>query len=119
MNGRNAMNEGTHRLKAEIAKQLEGDILSYGWLLQITTQVLPDEPFEVRSVMLIDALAALVNELGVTIGPTTLLNGKVHITNWGQTKEATIDALRHFIELNGEPGNRIDIDFGFWVGLPA
>jgi hypothetical protein len=48
-----------------------------------------------------------------------LLNGKVHITNWGQTKEATIDALRHFIELNGEPGNRIDIDFGFWVGLPA
>lgn len=113
------MNEATHRLTAEIAKQLEGDILSYGWLLQITTQISPDEPFTGRSVMLVDALAELVNQRGVTIGPAALLNGKVHITNWGQTKEATVEALRQFIELNGQPGNRIDIEFGFWVGLPA
>ena len=109
----------TRKLADEIARQLAGDILSYDWLLKITQEQLANESFDQRANALVDSLEILANELGVVIGPAKLVDGKVHIQNWGTSVESTIQDLREFIKCHGDPGRNLETAFGFWVGLPT
>jgi hypothetical protein len=109
----------SRKLADEIARQLAGDILSYDWLLKITEEQLAGEPFEERANRLVESLDILMEELGVTIGPTKLIDGKVHIQNWGDSIDVTIQRVRDYIQDHGDPGRNHEVAFGFWVGLPA
>lgn len=106
------------KLTDEIADQLTGDILSYDWLLQITREQLVGWTFDERARALVDSLKVLMIELGVSIGPTNLEDGKIHIQNWGDSVDETILRVVEYINEHGEPGTNHEVAFGFWVGLP-
>jgi len=109
----------TRKLADEIARQLGGDILSYDWLLKITQEQLAGKSFDERVKVLVESLEILVKELGVTIGPTKLIDGRVHMQNWGDSIDTTIQRVREYTHKHGDPGRNHEVAFGFWVGLPA
>ena len=87
----------TRKLADEIARQLQGDILSYDWLLKITEEQLVGKSFRERTTALAESLEILMQEKGVTIGPAKLVEGKVCIQNWGDSMETTIQRVREYI----------------------
>jgi len=113
------MVEMIRQLADEIACQLAKDILSYDWLLKITQEQLADKSFDERTNCLVESLEILAKELGVNIGPAKLIGGKVHIQNWGDSIDMTIQRVQAYIHNHGDPGRNHEVAFGFWVGLPA
>jgi hypothetical protein len=107
----------TRKLADEIARQLQGDILSYDWLLKITEEQLVGKSFRERTTALAESLEILMKEKGVTIGPAKLVEGKVLIQNWDDSMETTIQRVREYIHKYGDPGQNHEVAFGFWVGL--
>jgi len=107
----------TRKLADEIAFQLQGDILSYDWLLKITEEQLGGKSFSERTTAFAESLEILMKEKGVTIGPAKLVEGKVCIQNWDDSMETTIQRVREYIHKYGDPGQNHEVVFGFWVGL--
>jgi hypothetical protein len=103
------------KLADEIAFQLEKDILSYDWLFGITQRLFPEQSFDNRAEILVDAIQLLCLEIGIRVGQSELQRGKVHIAHWGANVDETMDQVRKFIVQNGENVSFAD---GFWIGLP-
>jgi hypothetical protein len=107
------------KLTAEIAHQLQSDILSYGWLLKISQEQMQGCTFEERTNAIVESLEALICEMQIVVGPASLKEGKVHIQNWGDTIDDTIREVRNFIDKHGFSASSVEADFGFWAGLPT
>lgn len=94
------------KFEAEILSQLEGDILSFGWLRQLAAPDLKEEA-------VFDAAATLVDSGIVVIGDAKSERGMVIIEKWRETGSDMKKKMRHRVDSASD----MDRDFCFWLQL--
>ena len=92
--------------KAEVLSQLEGDILSFGWLRQLAAPDLKEEA-------VFDAAVTLVDSGLVVIGDAKAERGMVIIEKWRETGSDMKNKMRHRVDSASD----MDRDFCFWLQL--
>jgi hypothetical protein len=98
-------------INAEIASQLNHDILYFGWLCQIVRDLRPSfTEYQIVECVLA-AIAHLVDDQSIVIGDAKEINGTVQIEPWHTP----------ITELHGKMTEKIacsrDRDFCFWIQL--
>lgn len=100
-------------LAQEIRFQLNGDILSFGWIVQIARLQSPGG-VEVDWVSAVyDAIGLLASGGEIVVGNASNLDGRVHIESWPEKGQE----LRDRLVRSTESAVELDRDFCFWVGL--
>jgi hypothetical protein len=96
----------SQKLEAEILNQLEGDILSFGWLRQLAANNLNEDA-------VFDAAVALVDSGLVVVGDARSDQGVVIVGKWNEIGRDLKDKMRRRVSSAPES----DRDFCFWLQL--
>ena len=94
------------KFEAEILSELEGDILSFGWLRQMAAPDLKEEA-------VFDAAVELVDSGTVVIGDAKSEGGIVIIEKWRETGSDMKKKMRDRVDSASD----MDRDFCFWLQL--
>jgi len=104
-------------LKNELEVQLKSDILSYSWLVMETARLFPDLDFCERMKLLVQALDDLEKKESLLIGPAKSVQSVLQIEPLSETFDNSLEKLREFIDVNGDPTGNQELGFSVWVGL--
>ena len=102
------------KLVAEITSQLEDDILSYGWMLQIAQLQNPESDDREFATAVVDSVIKLHNDGLIVVGETQLSNEMVLINPWQEENNAL--RARMISEITKYNGS-VDQTFCFWIQL--
>ena|GEM_PF-4462036 len=99
-------------LAKEIQFQLNEDILSFGWMVQIARLQNPGGVDADWVNAVDDAIVLLAAGDEIVVGNTKILDGRVHIEPWPEKGQELRDRLAR----SRESAVGLDRDFCFWVG---
>jgi hypothetical protein len=107
-------------LTREIQLQLDGDLLSYGWLRQIVRELYPAIQKKMVTALVYESVARLFDSRIAIIGNACEIDGVVRVVPWSGNRDEVLDKLKSFMWGAGENPSQEDLN-GFWIeraGIP-
>ena len=102
------------QLIAEIISQLEDDILSYGWMIQIAQQQKPERSEAECTNAVLDSVIKLHNDAAIVVGNAHQSDGMVLINPWSEQNDELRTRMASEILKYNESDDQA---YCFWVQL--
>lgn len=105
----------TSRIIEELKRELDVDMLEYGWICSVVRQCGPDDNRIRITEVVYDVIVKLLNDGLVEIGDARAVGGRVEFYAWpGSLEERKSRIKQVIIRLGMTP----DLGEGFWLAKP-